>query len=258
MEYGDVQKIALNRCLMIDAPRTTIPPSLWLSAEEDNLPPLYAQQAGGECHIIAGHEVWYAAQLAGKSNVPAVINIGDTGRLSYEQDPVTEAKALEILKETHGLTDEALAESLRWSRKRVADFRRLLRLHPEVQAHVQKGRLGYAVALELVSIPENRQCAIARHAVELDWSLADVRERARRWKTRRNVSAANEPLLPSTVEVPMPAESRDPNVRQIERTLSDTFGCQVRLGTEQGVLVIAYKDLEVLDGLLERWSVLTI
>jgi len=256
-KYGDVQLVDVERFSLDSSRNRPIPATLWLAAEEGTLPPLYAQFENNSYHITAGHEIWRAAQLAQRHKIPVLSGRTEasvSSHLSYEQDPVTEANALAILKETHGLTDAQLGERLGWSRKRVADYRRLLRLDPGVQALVKKGRLPYTLAVELVSIPENRQREIAEHAVTLQWSLADVRSRARRWKVHRLRAS------PDTQTPPMEAqeafiESADPDIRRIERALSDSLGCPVRLDARRGALTINYADLDALDGVLEKLGV---
>lgn len=266
--YGNVQHIPVEQ-FDHSTRGSAVPPSLWLAAEDDDLPPLLARRRGLNYEIIAGTEIWRAATLANRDSVPAFL-VGQVTDLtlpqgetksSYMKDPVTEANAIEILKETHDLTDAELGRLLSWSRKQVADYRRLLRLEPTVREMVKTGKLSYAKAAELVSIPPNRQPEIAKRAYQLGYSLADIRASARRWKTPRTAHAidpTDDALSKPVVEEGREVEdySSDPNIRRLEALLEERLGCQVRLDVAHGALSIHYgKNEEVLDGLLEHLGV---
>lgn len=261
--YGDVHLIDIER---FESTTTgpPVPPSLWLSAEEDELPPLRAQRGPMAYEILEGHEIWKAAQLANTYRVPAFIDDTPGGpvlkpsRSPYLRDPITEAHALDILKETHHLTDSALAERLGWSRKQVADYRRLLRLDPTVQELVRAGRLGVAKAAELVSIPIHQQRRLADQALKLDWNLKDIRSMARKWKWTRKEQAGEPQKATASTGQSATAEdlfadySEDPDIARLERELEDNVGCKVRLQQAEGVLLLKYGNFDVLEGIIDR------
>ena len=265
--YGSVQRLYLDQILLAESRRRTSP-SLWLQAEStpEALPPVQATRVGEEYRILQGQAVVQAAILANLDSVPAII-LQESGaprpasELRYATDPISEAEALAILKESHALSDRELAERLGWSRKQVADLRRLLNLDPEVQEQVREGRLSAAKAAELVSIPPARQRSIAEHAVLLNWSLADIRAQAQRWKRRRMMpdrageieakttftgSGEGEGNAASTYD----DSATDPDLRRLEQQLEERLGCTVRLRHTAGELVIRYGDMNVLEGVL--------
>lgn len=256
--YGNVHTLPIERFEQ-GALGPPVPPSLWLAAEEDILPPLQAIRSGTGYQIASGTEIWRAAQLANLYQVPALLldqmpaATPKATQSAYLKDPITEATALEILKETHHLTDAALAERLDWTRKKVADYRRLLNLEPVVQEQVRAGRLSVTKAAELVSIPPNRQRQLAERAVNLKLSLADIRGLARRWKTQRKAEAeSSHEDQPSQGTSATTDYSTDPDIARLERNIEDAIGCRVRIDNRNNQLVINYSDLDVLDGLIER------
>lgn len=258
--YGNVQAIPIEWCTATDRTLPT-PPSLWLKAEEDDLPPLYAVKSETGFHIVSGIQIWQAAQLAGRHQVDAIVinqHSDGPGRMELESDPITEARALAILKETHGLSDQELGNRIHWTRKKVADYRRLLRLAPEVQEMVAARRLGYAKAAELVSIPTHQQYRLADQALKLGWNLKDLRSMARKWKWTRKEQGGETPKAtvatapPATAEDPFTDYSEDPDIARLERELEDNVGCKVRLQQAEGVLLLKYGDLDVLEGITDR------
>ena len=254
--YGNVQHIPIEHFDQAP-PGPPVPPSLWIAAEDLDLPPLIATRKGISYQILDGTEIWQAAVLANLDRVPTLLAAGPLPlptrhtHSAYRKDPIIEAEALEILKESHRLSDAKLADALGWSRKQVADYRRLLRLDPEVQELVRAGRLSAAKAAELVSIPPVKQCKLAQRTIQLGLSLADLRGLARQWKTSRKERQSRE--LPQDTVSSAPADyATDPNIARVERQLEEAVGCRVRLDTADHRLIIDYFDEAVLDGLIER------
>lgn len=258
----NVHHIPIDYCRTALRP-IPIPPSLWLSAEDGELPPVQAVKKGLHYELVNGIEIWQAAQLAQLDRIPAALVGPDSmppsttspPRSPYYQDPITEAHAIELLKEARGLSDAALGKYLGWSRKQVADYRRLLRLEDSVREQVRAGRLSAAKAAELVSIPPSKQRQIANRTVQFDLSLADVRALARPWKTRRTPDAGSEARSvagKNTATADFAPYADDPDVARLERQLEEQIGCRVRLDTTANRLTIDYGNGEVLDGLLAR------
>lgn len=262
LRYLPIEQVSVFRS------HVSLPPSLWLAAEDNEpLPPAVVyRRAPGDFELLAGHAVWQAAQLAGHHTFPATVTDDKTvvpaQEFGYQQDPITEARAMEILKESHQMSDRELAERLHWSRKQVADLRRLLRLDPEVQELVADGRLSPTLAAELVSLPPNRQRVLANQAFNGQWSLRDVREQARRWKKpRRHTAPASlkgqGDTNDSAAERPLDFESShpDPSIADLERQLRELTGVPVRLlheADKPGILAFQYHSLDILDGLMAR------
>ena len=254
--YGNVQHIPIEQFDQAP-PGPPVPPSLWIAAEDLELPPLIATRHGINYQILDGSEIWQAANLANLDRVPTLLAEGALPpptrhtHSAHRKDPIAEAQALEILKESHQLSDAKLADALGWSRKQVTDYRRLLRLDPEVQELVSAGRLSAAKAAELVSIPPTKQCKLAQRTIQFDLSLADLRGLARQWKTPRTKQQCS--AQPEDTGLSAPADyASDPDIARLERQLEDAVGCRVRLDTAHHHLVIDYSDDTVLDGLIER------
>lgn len=265
MLYGHVQNIPIDLFEADGQKVPPIPPTLWLAAEEFDLPPIHAKRLGTRYRIINGLEIWYAAQLAMVDSIPTLVegaHLFNTPEnpvtvSPYLKDPITEANAIEILKESHRLTDQALAQKLRWSRKRITEFRGLLRLESNVQNAVKEGLLSYAKAAELVSIPLKQQAVLGRRAIEQQLSLSDLRSLARSWKTPRTQRSPLpiEPRVDSTEATTNEQRhpSSDPNLRRLEELIGQKLGCLVFIDTSTGDLVCRYGgDMDILDGILNH------
>ncbi len=101
--------------------------------------------------IIAGERRWRAAQMAGLSEIPAVIRrIPDEAAIAValieniqreNLNPLEEARALERLINEFALTHQQAADAVGRSRAGVSNLLRLLELAPEVAERVEKREL---------------------------------------------------------------------------------------------------------------------
>src|SRR5882724_8416951 len=113
--------------------------------------------------IIAGERRWRAAQMAGLTEIPAVIHrIPDEAAIAValieniqreNLNPLEEARALERLINEFALTHQQAAEAVGRSRAGVSNLLRLLELAPEVSERVEKREIemGHARALLALS-----------------------------------------------------------------------------------------------------------
>ncbi len=113
----------------------------------------------GYYQIIAGERRWRAARLAGLTEVPVRIVEADDRQAQElalvenlqreDLNPMEEARGYRTLMEEHGLTQEAVSQSVGKSRSAVANALRLLTLPDALAAMVEKGELssGHARAL---------------------------------------------------------------------------------------------------------------
>jgi ParB family chromosome partitioning protein len=101
--------------------------------------------------IIAGERRWRAAQMAGLSDIPAVIrHIPDEAAIAMalieniqreNLNPLEEARALERLVSEFGLTHQETAQAVGRSRAAVSNLLRLLELTTEVCELLEKRML---------------------------------------------------------------------------------------------------------------------
>jgi ParB family transcriptional regulator, chromosome partitioning protein len=117
--------------------------------------------------IIAGERRWRAAQMAGLSEIPAVIrHIPDEAAIAMalieniqreNLNPLEEARALERLISEFGLTHQQAAEAVGRSRAGVSNLLRLLELAPEVCELLEHRQLEMGHARALLALEQRRK-----------------------------------------------------------------------------------------------------
>jgi ParB family chromosome partitioning protein len=137
--------------------------------ESGVLQPIMVRRKGdGIYELIAGERRWRASKEAGLETIPVVIrNCSDQESLLLalvenlqreDLNPMETARACSRMMNEFGLTQEAIALKVGRDRSSVANFVRLLHLHPEVQALLERGTLttGHAKALLGLQSPEEQ------------------------------------------------------------------------------------------------------
>ncbi len=204
--------------------------------------------------LIAGERRWRAAKKAGLDDIPALVKeVPDQAVVAMalieniqreDLSPLEEALALARLIDEFELTHQHAADAVGRSRASVSNLLRLLDLPEGIKRLLDERRLqmGHARALATVQ-PEARAVALAREAVDNDWSVRQLEEAARRV-----------PLPPAgAAKGGRPA--RDPNIDALERDLAEKLATRVSVDHSRngrGKLVIHYHSLDELDGILER------
>ncbi|MGH8219982.1 MAG: ParB/RepB/Spo0J family partition protein [Steroidobacteraceae bacterium] len=207
---------------------------------------------GAKYEIIAGERRWRAAQMAGLTEIPAVIrHIPDGAAIAValieniqreDLNPLEEARALDRLIREFQMTHQQAADAVGRSRAAVSNLLRLLDVAPEVAELVERRELEMGHARALLALPGRRQQAevgslVAKKSISVRETEAIVR---RMLAPRQSAEASNEP--PS-----------DPDVQRLERDLAEKLGARVAIrhsGSGKGRLVIDYSSLEELDGIL--------
>lgn len=209
--------------------------------------------AGGRFELIAGERRWRAAQLAGLDSIPAVVrDVADRDAMSIalieniqreQLNPIEEALALDRLVREFSMTHQAVAEAVGRSRAAVSNLMRLLELDAEVRQRVEQGELemGHARALLALTPPLQRQAAATIVAEALSVRAAEAL--VRRLRDGDQHGGASD----------KPAPAPDPNVQQLEQSLSERLGANVSIrhgAGGKGALTIRYGSLDELDGIL--------
>jgi ParB family chromosome partitioning protein len=165
-ESADVQRIRIENIVPNRyQPRHTFPSEelteLATSIKESGvLQPIMVRRKGdGIYELIAGERRWRASKEAGLETIPVVIrNCSDQETLLLalvenlqreDLNPMETARAYSRMMNEFGLTQDAIAVKVGRDRSSVANFIRLIHLHPEVQELVERGTLttGHAKAL---------------------------------------------------------------------------------------------------------------
>jgi ParB family chromosome partitioning protein len=203
--------------------------------------------------IIAGERRWRAAQMAGLSDIPAVIrHIPDEAAIAValieniqreNLNPLEEARALERLISEFGLTHQQAAEAVGRSRAGVSNLLRLLELAPEVCELLEQRQLEMGHARALLALEQRRQqTEVANLVAKKGLSVRETEALVRRLQAPSRADAAAERI-----------PSGDPNVERLEQDLAEKLGARVAIqqgAGGKGKLVVTYNSLDELDGIL--------
>ncbi|HEX5309458.1 MAG TPA: ParB/RepB/Spo0J family partition protein [Solirubrobacteraceae bacterium] len=153
-------------------------------------PVLVRPKPDGTYELVAGERRWRAAQIAGLSEIPALVRPRDDAaalelalieNMAREDlNPIEEARACAALVEELGLTREEVGRRVGRSRVAVSNLLRLLDLPDEVVEQIEQARLseGHGRALLLAEDHSARRL-LARDAVREGWSMRTLEARAR-------------------------------------------------------------------------------
>jgi ParB family transcriptional regulator, chromosome partitioning protein len=201
--------------------------------------------------IIAGERRWRAAQIAGLSEIPAVIRrIPDEAAIAValieniqreNLNPLEEARALERLINEFALSHQQAADAVGRSRAGVSNLLRLLELAPEVAERVEKRELEMGHARALLALSNRKQ--------QIETALIVVKKSL----SVRETEALVRRLQHSPTSKVEDAASGDPNVNRLEQELADKLGARVSIQHSsggKGKLVVSYNSLDELDGIL--------
>ncbi|HMK84909.1 MAG TPA: ParB/RepB/Spo0J family partition protein [Steroidobacteraceae bacterium] len=198
--------------------------------------------------IVAGERRWQAAQLAGLTEIPAVIReLSDQEAVAValieniqreELTPAEEARALGRLVEEFSLTHEQAATAVGRSRAAVTNLIRLLDLPPEIIAMIDAQSIAMGHARALLGLSDNAErVALAKLIVERKLSVRETESRVRRAQKGEESAGSSPARQPSMVSEVM----RTPNVRvQLHQRPSGA-----------GKLIIEFTDDVARDALLQ-------
>jgi len=174
-EPAEIQRIRIETIVPNRyQPRHTFPQEelaeLAASIKESGvLQPIMVRRKGdGIYELISGERRWRASKAAGLETIPVVIrNCSDQESLLLamvenlqreDLNPMETARAYSRMMNEFGLTQDAIATKVGRDRSSVANFVRLLHLHPEIQELVEGGILstGHAKALLGLSSPDDQ------------------------------------------------------------------------------------------------------
>ena len=167
--------------------------------------------------IIAGERRWRAAQMAGLTEIPAVIrHIPDDAAIAVSLieniqrenlNPLEEARALTRLITEFGLTHQEAADAVGRSRAAVSNLLRLLELAPEVCELLEKRTIEMGHARALLALTQRRQ--------QTEVGLLVGKKGLSVRETEALVRRLQAPAAGGSAEA---AASRDPNVERLERS----------------------------------------
>ncbi|HEY8117927.1 MAG TPA: ParB/RepB/Spo0J family partition protein [Methylophilaceae bacterium] len=216
-------------------------------------PILVREIAAEKYEIIAGERRWRASQLAGLTEVPVLVReIPDESALAMalieniqreNLNPLEEANGIKRLIDEFAMTHQAAAEAVGRSRTAVTNLLRLLNLAQPVQEMLMQGHIDMGHARALLATDAAKQIMLAEQIVLKGMSVREA---------ERLVNHQQQPLKKVVRNKP----NRD--LLRLQEIAADRVGAKVSIkhsAKGAGKLVIEYKNLDQLDGILSLMGV---
>lgn len=214
------------------------------------LQPIVVRAVGSQQYeIIAGERRWRAAQIAGLTEIPALIKeVSDQVTMALalieniqreNLNPLEEAIAMQRLIDECQLTHQQVAEALGKSRAAVSNLLRLMALNPDVKKLLECGDIELGHAKVLLALSGHPQSHAAKQVSEKQLSVRETEALVKRLQSSP----------PQRSEV----KHADPDVRELLQTLSETLGAKVEIQHTpkgKGKLLVHYNSLDELEGIL--------
>jgi ParB family chromosome partitioning protein len=222
--------------------------------EKGILQPIVVKKITDEQYmVICGERRFRAAMLCGLESVPVVVkDVAQEDMLEWalieniqreDLNPIEEAEAYRKLSDSKMLSQDEIAKRVGKDRSTVTNMIRLLRLPPEIQAHLASGQLtsGHARSLLGLLTPEHQR-QLAKRIVEENLSVRQVEAIVNRSNAHKRK--------------PKSARNLRPEIVDLETRLAQHFGTQVKIyprkNQKQGRIEIHYFSLDDLDRILEK------
>lgn len=220
----------------------------------------------GQFEIISGERRLRAARRAGLQRLPAFVREADSEQMlemalvenvqREELNPIEVALGYKRLLDECGLTQEEVAEKVSKSRATVANFLRLLKLPPRIQAALRDKEVSMGHARALITVDdEEAQVELLEATIDEDLSVREVERRVRAW---REDQKAGEDDGAETTEATADADAQpDRDALQLESyrdELRSYLSTQVKIkhnADGEGRIEISYYSEEDLERLLD-------
>ncbi len=224
------------------------------------LQPVICRRRGDGYELVAGERRWRAAQRAGLSVMPCLVQDIDDGTSleialieNLQRDDLNElelADGYKCLLEDFGLTQEELGKRIGKSRSTVTNTLRLLDLPVAVREMIREGRLsaGHGRALLSLNGGEEEVRTLAAEVVRKTLSVRDVESLVREY-------AGAEPGTAVVVgERTKAGAGSDPHLVEAEERLQSVLAAKVQIKPRKkgGTIRIQYYDDEDLSRIVDE------
>lgn len=219
--------------------------------EHGILQPIILRKMGTTYEIVVGERRFRAAQMAGLTEVPAVVRIlTDEETMEFailenlqreDLTPIEEAEAYQSLMENLGLTQEQLAFRLGKSRPHIANHVRLLSLPEKVRNYITVGKISMGHGRTLLGLRKKEQIALVAERI--------LREGFNVRQLEKLVQKMNEDVSRET----KPEKRKDLFLAERESNLRDYFGTNVSIKKtkNKGKIEIEFFSEDDLERILE-------
>lgn len=219
-------------------------------------PILVREINGNKFEIIAGERRWRAAQIAGLRLVPVIVrNVENHAALAMalieniqreNLNPLEEAIGIQRLIGEFQLTHQAASEAVGRSRSATSNLLRLLNLSQHVQEVLMRGEIEMGHARALLALAGVQQM-VAVNKIIVD-----------KLSVRETEKLVHEILNPAIKGERKKIVAGNADIIRLQERVADQLGAKVGIQHKArgvGKLVIEYKTLEQLDGILQKMGV---
>lgn len=213
-------------------------------------PIIVSPSENGFYKIIAGERRWRAARMAGLREIPAIVRTYEKQKAAEvamlenlqreDLNPIEEAEGYKNLMENFGLTQESLSRSLGKSRSAIANSVRILSLPQNIIDMVRNGLISEGHARTLLSIEDDAEKQrLAEEIINGKLSVRDTEKIAGEKKTAKKIAEKKE---------------ISPEIKEMEKRLSDNFGSKVKIitGRKKGKIEIEYYGNDDFTRIMEK------
>ena len=196
--------------------------------------------------IIAGERRWLAAQKAGLHEVPVVVTEADDLKsLEFaivenvqrnDLNPLEEAQGYQRLINDFSYDQEKVSKFIGKSRSYITNCLRILTLPSDVLELIQKKKLSTGHAKILVGL--DNASFVAQKIIEKGLSVRQSENFVKIFKKKKGFYV----------------KSTDPNIQNIEKSLSDKIGLNVSIKNNKknkGTITFVYHDMEQLNKIID-------
>lgn len=216
--------------------------------------PLILRRKAERYELIAGERRLRAAQMAGLTEVPAVIQDYADDRIleialieniqREDLNPIETAQALERLAREMSLSHEEIGRRTGKDRTTITNLLRLLKLPNEIQLLIAERRLSMGHARAILGLPDDAsQVALANKTAAQGYSVREVERMVQKATERRESGDAKSP------------DKQDPNIKAAIAELESVLGTRVRITEktdQRGRIEIEYYSQDDLHRLYEQ------
>jgi len=148
------------------------------------------QQGPGHYQLISGERRLRASKLAGLTRIPAYIRSADNQQMlemalieniqRENLNAIEVALSFQMMIDECSLKPEQLGERVGKNRSTVANYLRLLKLPPEIQASIRDGKISMGHARALISVDEaDKQLFLHQEIIDKGLSVRKIEELVR-------------------------------------------------------------------------------
>ncbi len=204
--------------------------------------------------LISGERRFRASQLAGLTKIPAYIRVANDQEMlemalieniqRENLDAIEIALSYQLLMDECQLTQEKLAERVGKIRSTVANYLRLLKLNPIIQAGIRDQMIGIGHARALINIEDDgEQLSLYKRIIVEALSVRQTEQLS------QNLKSSKPKTSKKTKARPLPF-----TVQQISKEFERKTNCSTEIKLQKngkGKLIISFDDQEQLEHIVQ-------